>query len=91
MDWKIFILKFFRNILLGVIFGTLALGILGFLLAGKEGAINGAYWGAVLGLIGGFFSGIVLLARFWGSGENIQMFPEYNWFVKKDEHNKEDY
>jgi hypothetical protein len=89
MDWKIFFLIFFRSVILGIVLGSVALGLFGYLLAGKEGAINGAYWGAILGLIGGFFSAFVLIfARFWGNGGNYEKFPEYNWFVKKEDHNK---
>ena len=84
MEWKIFFLKFFQNVVLGIVLGTLALGLFGYLLAGKEGAINGAYWGAVLGLIGGFFSGFTILARFWGNADNYEKFMEYNWFIKKE-------
>ena len=40
MNWKIFLLKFLRNVILGVVFGVVALGIFGYLLAGKEGAVN---------------------------------------------------
>ena len=88
MEWKIFFLKFFRNVVLGVVLGTVALALFGYLLAGKEGAINGAYWGAILGLISGFFSGITILARFWGNDGNYEKFPEYNWFIKKEDNNR---
>ena len=43
MNWKVFFLKFFRNIFLGVILGALALGLFGYLVGGQEGLINGAY------------------------------------------------
>ena len=89
MEWKVFVLKFFRNVLLGIVIGALVLGFFGYLIAGQEGLIGGAYWGAILGLIGGVFSGIVLLFQFWGHAENYQMFPEYNWFVKKEEDKKD--
>ncbi len=89
MNWKIFFLKFFRNIVLGVAFCTLILGLLGYLLAGLEGAVNAAYWGVALGLIGGFFSGIVIYAKFWEKPGIYHMYPDYNWFVKTDEHKKD--
>lgn len=90
MNWKIFLLKFLRNVILGVVFGIVSLSIFGYLLAGKEGAVNMAYWGVVLGLLGGFASGIGVIyeARFWGEGENVEKFPEWNWFVKKDDNRK---
>jgi hypothetical protein len=92
MNWKIFFIKFLRNVILGVILGILLLGGFGYLLAGKEGMINMAYWGIALGLIGGFSSGlgIIFEARFWEDGKNVQMFPEWNWFVKKPKDEKHD-
>jgi hypothetical protein len=89
MNWKIFFLKFFRNILFGVFLGALALGIFGYLVGGQAGLVNGAYWGAILGLIGGFFSGTTLFFKFLGQPGNYQYFPEYNWFIKRDEEKKE--
>ena len=90
MDWKIFLLKFLRNVMLGMVFGAVVLGIFGYMLAGTEGAVNGAYWGLALGLIGGFASGIGVFyeASYWGKGENVQKLPEWNWFVKKPEQKK---
>ena len=92
MNWKIFFIKFLRNVILGVILGVLLLGGFGYLLAGKEGMINMAYWGIALGLIGGFSSGlgIIFEARFWEDGKNVQIFPEWNWFVKKSDNEKHD-
>ena len=89
MNWKTFLLLFIRNIVLGVLLGAAALGLFGYLIAGQEGLIGGAYWGAILGLIGGVFSGITLLYRFWGHPGNYAMFPEYNWFVKKEDEKKD--
>ena len=90
MDWKFFFFKFFRNLMLGILFGVLALGGFGYFLAGKEGMINMAYWGLALGLLGGFWAGIGVFfeAKVWGDGKNIAMFPEWNWFVKKSDENK---
>jgi hypothetical protein len=90
MNWKIFFFKFFRNLMLGVVIGVVLLGIFGYLLAGKEGMINMAYWGIALGLIGGFSSGLGLIfeAKFWGDGTNVKMFPEWNWFIKKPKDEK---
>ena len=90
MNWKIFFLLFFRNVVLGVIFGAVALGLFGYLIAGQESFANAAYWGAILGLIGGVSSGIVLLYRFWEQPGNYQIFPEYSWFVKKDDEHQKD-
>jgi hypothetical protein len=92
MSWKIFLIKFFRNLVIGILFGVVALGAFGYFLAGREGMINMAYWGVALGLIGGFWAGIGVLfeARVWGDGRNISMFPEWNWFVKKSDDEKKD-
>ena len=92
MNWKIFFIKFLRNLVLGVIMGVVLLGGFGYLLAGKEGLVNMAYWGVALGLLGGFSSGlgIIFEAKFWEAG-NYQILPEWNWFIKKpkdDEQNK---
>ena len=54
MNWKIFFLKFLRNVGVGLVFGVVSLSIFGYLLGGKEGAINMMYWGIALGLLGGF-------------------------------------
>ena len=89
MNWKIFLYLFFRNVVLGVVLGAVALGLFGFLVGGQVGLVNGAYWGATLGLIGGVFSGITILFRFWEQPGNYEMFPEYNWFVKKEEENRD--
>ena len=93
MNWKIFFIKFLRNLVLGVVMGVVLLGGFGYLLAGKEGLVNMAYWGVALGLLGGFSSGlgIIFEAKFWGAG-NYQILPEWNWFIKKpkvDEQNKD--
>jgi hypothetical protein len=94
MNWKIFLLKFLRNVVIGVILGIVILGSFGFLLGGREGLVNMVYWGIALGLIGGFSSGIGIIfeAKFWGEG-NYKIFPEWNWFVKKsdDQDKKSDY
>ena len=50
MSWKKLTFIIFRNALLGVAVATLALGGIGFLVAGPEGLLNGAIWGAVFGL-----------------------------------------
>jgi len=91
MNWKIFFIKFLRNMVLGMIMGVVLLGGFGYLLAGKEGLVNMAYWGVALGLIGGFSSGlgIIFEAKFWEQG-NYQIFPEWNWFIKKSKDEKHD-
>ena len=91
MNWKIFFIKFLRNLVLGVIMGVVLLGGFGYLLAGMEGLVNMAYWGVALGLMGGFSSGLGILfeAKFWEEG-NYQILPEWNWFIKKPKDRKHD-
>jgi hypothetical protein len=90
MNWKIFLIKFIRNVVLAVLLGVVLMGGFGYLLSGKEGLVNMAYWGLAIGLIGGFFSGIGLIfeSKFWGDG-NFQIMPEWNWFIKKSEDDKQ--
>ena len=90
MDWKKFLLKFFRNVVLGVVFSILILGAFGYLLGGKDGFVNMAYWGIALGLIGGFFSGVGVMfeAEFWNKDSHYKIFPEWSWFIKKSDDNK---
>lgn len=68
MDWKKFIKLFLRNVVIATILTGAILGAIGFLLAGKEGFINLATWGLLLGLIGGFSGGLAMLvsAKYWG-------------------------
>lgn len=93
MNWKPFLFKFLRNVVLGVVFSIVLLGAFGYLLGGREGLVNMVYWGIALGLIGGFFSGIGVMfeAGFWEKG-NFRIFPEWNWFIKKsDDDQSRDY
>ena len=87
MNWKTFLLKFLRNVILGVIFSVVVLGGLGYLLGGKDGLVNMVYWGIALGVIGGFFSGIGVMfeAEFWNKDSHYKIFPEWNWFIKKSD------
>jgi len=95
MNWKIFFLKFLRNIVISVVLCVILLGALGFVLGGREGLINMVYWGLALGLLGGFSWGLGMIfeAKFWGGEGNYKIFPEWSWFIKKsdDEDKKSDY
>ena len=94
MNWKTFFLKFFRNVVLGLIFSVGVLGLFGYLLGGKDGLVNMVYWGIALGLIGGFFSGIGVMfeAEFWNKDSHYKIFPEWGWFIKKsNDDQKRDY
>ena len=90
MDLKKFLLKFFRNVVLGMVFSVLILGAFGYLLGGKDGIVNMAYWGIALGLIGGFFSGVGVMfeAEFWNKDSHFQIFPDWSRFIKNSDDNK---
>jgi len=90
MDWKTFFLKFFRNLVISIVLSVGILGLFGYLLGGKVGLVNMMYWGLGLGLLGGFSIGIgfIFQAKFWGEGDNYKLFPEWNWFIKKSDDNK---
>jgi len=87
MNWKLFLFKFLRNVVIGVLFSILLLGTLGYLLGGREGLVNMVYWGIMLGLIGGFFSGLGVMfeAEFWNKDSHYKIFPEWGWFIKKSD------
>jgi hypothetical protein len=67
MTGRISILKFIIILVGGTLFGGLALGILGFLLAGKEGFVNMLSWGLAIGLLGSISTGFAMLisTHFW--------------------------
>ena len=51
----------------GIAFGALAIGLFAFLVAGKEGVVNGLIWGAALGLVfGGAATGYLVYTLYWG-------------------------
>jgi F0F1-type ATP synthase assembly protein I len=63
MDWKQFF-KLILKIAIGVPLGGGALlGLIGFLVSGKQGGITGAIWGVIFGLVIVFYSGILIFAR----------------------------
>ncbi|MCB9009059.1 MAG: hypothetical protein H6656_17130 [Ardenticatenaceae bacterium] len=51
-----FLIRAVVNMLIGIAFGALSIGLFAFLVAGKEGFVNGLVWGAVLGIFGGLAS-----------------------------------
>lgn len=69
MEWNKFALHVLRSVVGSVVLGAGLLGLMGFFLAGKEGFVNLAIWGAALGLVGGFSTGLATLisARYWGA------------------------
>jgi hypothetical protein len=67
MRGHVSIVKFLLVLAGGTALGGLVLGLFGYLLAGKEGFINLAYWGLALGFLGGISQGFAMLvgAHFW--------------------------
>jgi len=84
MTGRISILKFLLVLVGGTALGGLALGIFGYLLAGKEGFVNMGYWGLVIGFLGGISNGFAMLigAHYWtGYAERFGK----AWFKKESE------
>ena len=83
MNWTKFFLLYLRNVALATLGGGAILGLAGFLLAGKEGAVNMAYWGLVLGFAFGLPSGLLMFqAKFWG--DYAGRYGRW-WFKKESE------
>ena len=87
MDWKMFLVKFLRNMVVGTLLTVTVLGLIGYLLGGMAGLTNMALWGLALGLLGSFSSGLAMIvsAKYWGVADNYQFHPLWNWFVKKSD------
>ena len=67
MNWAKFLIYMFRTILIWAGIAALALGVIGYLFAGMEGLKNGAAFGFVFGLAGGFLNaGVMIYAFYWG-------------------------
>jgi len=66
MRWDRKIGKILFVLVGGVAIGALAIGLFAFLVAGKEGLVNGLIWGAVLGLVGGgSATGHLIYTYYW--------------------------
>lgn len=48
-----YFLRVLVNIIMAMAFGSLAIGLFAFLVAGKQGVVNGLIWGAAFGILGG--------------------------------------
>jgi len=94
MNWKTFLLKFLRNVVISVVLCVVVLGLFGYLLSGTVGLVNMMYWGLAFGLLGGFSWGIGMIfeAKFWGGEGNYKILPEWNWFIRNsDDDQKSDF
>jgi hypothetical protein len=81
MDWKIFLLRFVRNLIVFTLLSTLVLSGFGYLLGGREGMLNMAAWGVALGVLGSVSGGMAMLlnAHIWtGYSSRIG-----DWMFKK--------
>jgi hypothetical protein len=94
MNWKTFILRFLRCVVISVVLCVGVLSLPGYLFGGMAGLVNMMYWGLTLGLLGGFSWGIgmIIEAKFWGGDGKYELFPLANWFIKNsDDDHKRDY
>jgi hypothetical protein len=66
MDWKPSFKVLLRNVINTTGAAVVLLALYGFLLVGKEGLMNGAGWGLILGLISVPFSGFAIWSKYWG-------------------------
>lgn len=83
MNWLQFLKRLLINVLLSVLTATLVLGLGGFLLAGREGLINGASWGVLLGTLTGLSMGVLLALQpgYWEDFAGRMA----GWWVKHEE------
>ncbi|MBN1665591.1 MAG: hypothetical protein JW862_00820 [Anaerolineales bacterium] len=65
MNWREYFIKFFRNAILTTLAIVVVLGLIGLLIAGQEGMLNGASWGLVLSLISWPFMGFFMYGKYW--------------------------
>lgn len=92
MTGRISIVKFLLTVVGGTLFGGLALGVFGFLLAGKEGFVNMLSWGLAIGFLGSISTGLAMLinAHFW-TGYSQRFGQESFKKISEGEENKPDY
>lgn len=66
MDWGKFFKRFLPAVIAAPLLAGLVLGIIGFLVAGTEGFVNGAVWGIALGLLSVPFTAFTIYVKYWG-------------------------
>lgn len=88
MNWPKFFIRYFMNILSGAAVGVIALGVLGWILAGKQGLSNGVNLGLLFGLLAGLTVGALLAlnTRYWGDFAGRLA----GWWVKHREETSEE-
>jgi hypothetical protein len=88
---KISIFKFLGDIVIGTLAVGALFGVIGWLLAGKEGFLNMAAFGLVLGFFGALILRFAVLVRSYGLdtfGKTKTKNLQYGWFVKTRDDNK---
>ena len=81
MDWKAYLLKQLRTMLIIIVITALLFGLFGFFVAGKAALKNSLILGAVLGLVAAvMYIGIFVSAHFWSGYSN--RYGE--WWIKKE-------
>ena len=65
MDWMKFFSVFVKNAVSGLIGSVLVFGLIGLLLAGRDGMINGALAGFYLSLVGIPIMGGLIAVKYW--------------------------
>jgi len=66
MDWKHFFIIMLRNFIITTALTIFVLGGIGFLLIGREGLLNGAIWGVIMGLASVPFMAGIIYMKYWG-------------------------
>lgn len=80
MNWRSFFKVFLRNIIVITALATIGLGLFGYLVAGREGLVNAATWGFILGLVSIPYSAVTIISKYWSD-----VAGEYGRFwVKKE-------
>ena len=80
MDWKQFFKVMLKNFVITISLTTIVLGGIGFLLVGKEGLLNGAVWGVILGLASVPFMAGIIYMKYWGDFAGRYS----KWYVDKE-------
>ena len=86
MDWKHFFKIMLRNSIISITLAMLILGGIGFLFAGKEGLLNGATWGFIMGAISIPFMAGIIYMKYWGDFAGRYS----KWYVDKETTGQED-
>ena len=85
MNWRRFFLHLLRNFAIATGGAVLLLGTIGYLVAGREGMLNGATWGLMAGMISLPPMAILILTKYWSDFAG-----RYGaWYIKKETYGEE--